>query len=303
MNYRNLLLGLTFALIPLPSISRAQDLTPIIPMGSLSAFPTIVQAGTHPTLTWDITLPERVSDVVTIQGAGTIVPNRDLIMDVRVIGAPVKIVSTDAEGNVTDWQWAPTEARCSYNGGSYNQIFYNVHTNVNPNYIAALGDVAAGSTINFGGRFVTESGSWSPLQTSTNSIHNVVALQNGDTPPTATPLLENPNLQGFLLPYLDEEGKVTLGARDVLVLIELTDTNASDAGFDLQDLALLLTFYDQATNEGAGSETTTEPGVKSNNGHGNNADGVDSSNPGNAPFTDTDPDFDDEVKRRGRRIK
>ena len=34
-----------------------------------------------------------------------------------------------------------------------------------------------------------------------------------------------------------------------------------------------------------------------------NADGVDSSNPGNAPFTDTDPDIDDEVKRRGRRIK
>jgi len=33
-----------------------------------------------------------------------------------------------------------------------------------------------------------------------------------------------------------------------------------------------------------------------NNGHGNNDDGVDSSNPGNAPFNDTDPTYDDETQ-------
>ncbi|NNM31315.1 MAG: hypothetical protein HKO57_17515 [Akkermansiaceae bacterium] len=36
---------------------------------------------------------------------------------------------------------------------------------------------------------------------------------------------------------------------------------------------------------------------KNNNGHGNNIDGVDSSNPGNAGFVDSDPTVDDESKR------
>ncbi len=36
-----------------------------------------------------------------------------------------------------------------------------------------------------------------------------------------------------------------------------------------------------------------------NNGHGNNQDGVDSSNPGNAPFQDSDPSVDDEMGVRG----
>lgn len=297
-------LALLILLVPLlPLKVGAQELTPLIPMGNLSAFPTIVQAGTHPTLTWEVTLPERVTDVVTIHGAGTVVPNRDLIVDIRVIGVPVKNITTDSNGNVTEWNWAPTEARMSYNGGSYDQIFYNIHENVNPNYIAALGDVTAGSTLNFGGRHVTDSGNWGPFQSSTNSLYNVVALKDGDAIPTATPILEHPNLQDFLLPYLDTEGRVNLGARDVLVLVELTETNSNNLGFDLQDLALLLTFYDQATSGDAGSETSTEPGIKTNNGHGNNADGVDSSNPGNAPFTDTDPTNDDEVIRRGRRIK
>ena len=66
---------------------------------------------------------------------------------------------------------------------------------------------------------------------------------------------------------------------DVIVFMELTHTDAqsSNQGYDLQDMVLLVTFR-----------------AKNNNGHGNNADGVDSSNPGNAPFTDSDPTVDDE---------
>lgn len=296
------MLAVAFLATTLCTSLRAQQLTPIIPMGNISAFPTIVQAGTHPTLTWDITLPERVSDVVTIQGGGTIIPNRDLIMDVRVIGAPVKLVETDAEGNVSDWQWAPTQAQLSYDGYGYGQIFYNIQSNVNPNFIAAYGEVSEGAPINIGGRYVNEDGSWSPFQSSTSSIYNVIALQDGDTPPTSTPILELPTLQPYLLPYLDENGKVTLGARDVLVLIELTHTDRNDPGFDLQDLALIITFYDKTSND-TGTVPDGSIDVKSNNGHGNNADGVDSSNPGKAPFTDTDPNTDDEITRRGRRVK
>ena len=89
--------------------------------------------------------------------------------------------------------------------------------------------------------------------------------------------------------------------------MELTHSDPSHGGFDLQDMAILVTFSDEVVEEDGttvdGSDTTYE---KTNNGHGNNADGVDSSNPGNAPFTDSDPTVDDESTgggRRGRRKK
>ena len=95
-------LALVF-LLGLPAL-RAQEETPLIPIGSLSAFPTIVQTGTKPQLTWDITLPETVDDIVDIEPPGTVRPKRCLIMDVRVLGASVKRVWL-RNGQVVDWEW------------------------------------------------------------------------------------------------------------------------------------------------------------------------------------------------------
>ena len=302
MKFRSLFLTLLIALFAISPQLRAQEMTPIIPTGSLSAFPTIVQAGTHPTLTWDVVLPERVSDVVDIEGPGTLVPTRCLIMDVRVLGASVKRVWTNHWGQITKWEWVPTEAKINYNGEGFTRIFYNTHNKVNPNTIVRTQVVEANSTIDFGARYLESNGSWGTWYSSTNSDYNVVALKNGDTPPTTTPLYQQPSIESFLLPYLDSEGKINLGARDIIYLMELTHTNRNDGGFDLQDMALLVSFYDEVSHNGLTSDcdgTTTSTGGNGNNGHGNNEDGVDSSNPGSAPFEDSDPDHDDE--RRGRR--
>ena len=295
-----------------PLISHGQHAaTPLIPSGNLSAFPTMVQAGTHPTLTWDITLPEGVTDVVTITPPGTITPKRCLIMDVRILGASVKRVWTNSHGKITKWEWVPTEAQLNYNGSGYSRIFYNTHNKVNPNTIVRTIAVGEGKTINFGGRYYVD-GAWSNTFTSTNSSHNVVALKNGDTPPTTTPLYQQPTIESFILPYLDDDGKISLGARDVILLMELTHTDRNHGGFDLQDLAVLATFYDEVSHNGVvsdcsgttstGTGGTTSGSGNGNNGHGNNVDGVDSSNPGNSPHVDSDPDVDDEAGR-GRRSK
>lgn len=329
MKHRKPHLFLILAFFFLLRTAGSQELTPLIPSGNLSAFPTIVQAGTHPTLTWDITIPEQVDEVVTIEPPGTLIPNRCLIMDVRILGASVKRVWLNSQGKVTDWEWVPTEAQMNYNGQGYSRIFYSTHDRVNPNTIVKTIAVDQGSTIDFGGRYVQSNGSWSTWYSSTNSQTNVVALKNGDTPPTTTPLYEQPSIESFLLPYLDTAGNIKLGARDVIYLIELTHTDIYHGGFDLQDLAILVTFYDELSHNGVTSDcegTTSGDGTMSggttsggttsggttsggttsggsgNNGHGNNTDGVDSSNPGNAPFTDSDPNVDDEGGR-GRRKK
>jgi len=255
-----LALFLLTALTATPALLRGQNLTPLIPSGSLSAFPTIVQAGTHPTLTWDVTLPESVTDIVTITPPGTITPKRCLIMDVRILGASVKRVWLNSQGKVTKWEWVPTEAQMNYNNTGYTRIFYNTHDKVNPNSIVKTIAVGAGKTINFGGRYVTSSGSWSTWYSTTNCQYNVVALKDGDTPPTTTPLYQQPTIESFILPYLNEDGNIKLGARDVIYLMELTHTDRNHGGFDLQDLAILVTFYDEVSHNGVTSDCagTTE---------------------------------------------
>ena len=317
---------LIFFLITLASIHQGvgqNNQVPAFPVGSLSAYPTIVQAGTHPTLTWDITIPEAIEEIIEIEEPGTIKPKRCLVMDVRVLGASVKRTWVNSRGEVVDWEWVPTESLISYNGASYERIFFDTQDDVAPNYIVHSQIVDKNSSIDFGARYVNSNGSWSTLYTSTNSAYNVVALKNGDTPPTTTPMYQQPTIESFILPYLDDDGNIELGPRDIIYLMELTHTDRNDGGFDLQDMALLVSFYDQVQEDGTvidcESEEEDEGTIEGdnnngktnngngngngngNNGHGNNEDGVDSSHPGNSKDgEDSDPDVDDE-KQRGRR--
>jgi hypothetical protein len=252
-----------------------QSTSPSIPVGSLTAFPLIVQPGTRPKLTWNISYPSIVQDVIDIEGPGTVVPTEELCLEVRVLGAGVTVSSSSS-----NLQFVPTEAQLSYDGGTYGRIFYGTNNDVKPNQIVYKGTVLAGKKLRFGGRYYYNR-KWGPYFNSQSGTLNVRTLVNGEVPPTTYPLHSAPTLESFLRPYLDSQGRVKIGPMDVIVFMELThyDSQRSDPGYDLQDMVLLATFC-----------------KKNNNGHGNNVDGVDSSNPGNAPFVDTDPTVDDENK-------
>ncbi len=266
-----------------PSIrAQGNNANLTIPVGWLTAFPTVVQTGTHPTLTWDIKYPSLVQDFVNVGGGGggsggggevgTLTPLTTLDAEVRVIGAGVTVTYSNGT-----WAYVPTEAQMSYGDGPYNQIFFNRNDRVNPSKALWKGEVTAGKKIRFGGRYRFNN-QWGNYYNSQSGTNNIRTLVNGDIPPTLTPMA-GPSLEEFVAPYLDPEGKVKIGPMDVIVFMELTHTDAqvSNPGYDLQDMVLLVSFK-----------------VKSNNGHGNNVDGVDSSNPGNAPFVDSDPTVDDE---------
>ena len=254
-------------LVSLNPIS-AQEQSPPIPVGSLSAFPTIVQTGTHPTLTWSVTIPESVEDIVDIEGPGTLVPKRDVIMDVRILGAGVT-----ANSYSSGFTFVPTECQINVDGGGYSPIFYGTNNDVNPNEIVYTKTVDEGEEVNFGSRYYYNY-SWGPWYSTTNSNGNVVALRNGDTPPTTTPMHYAPTIESFIRPYLSEDGTIKIGPRDVLYLMELTHTNPNHSGFDLQDMALLVTFYDQVAEESSsdsGSADSSESEASSG-GNNNNAE-------------------------------
>lgn len=252
------------------SVAQATD--PVIPIGELSAFPTVVQTGTRPKLNWNILYPCRVGDMVTIQPPGTFIIKTRCYVTVQVIG-----IGGDSSSSFGD-------LRASVSGGSYFQLFYGTQASVNPLQELYIKRLDPGQTFDLGGRYVLPNNTWSPFYTTKSSNMQVVSLIHGSTPPTSTPL-QRSTVVNYLKPYLDSSGKVNVGPLSVLVLMELNHTDRLNPGFDLQDQVAIVTFSPKQPN----------------NGHGNNLDGVDSSNPGGGkggPGGGIDPSggFDDEIR-------
>lgn len=253
---------------------------PSVPVGRLSAYPSVVQTGTKPTLTWDILYPSKVSNVARIDPPGTItITQKSTYVSVQPIGTGITAcTSGQASENLS------ADARFSLNGGAYQQLFYGTQADVNSAYSLYIKRLGVGDKLNFSGRYV-KNGVWSPLYTTISSNLQVISLVNGDTPPTATPLYQSSSLANYLKPYLDSTGKIKIGPMSIIVLMELGQTNHGLSCFDYQDMVLLVTL------------STNHP----NNGHGNNLDGVDSSNPGQGhggPNGMVDPSggVDDEIR-------
>lgn len=252
---------------------------PAIPVGLMSAYPTVVQTGTKPTLTWNILYPSKVSDMVVVNPPGTLIPNQDVYVTVQIVGT-TPTTCTPAQGTAPLY----TDARLSLNGANYIQLFYGTQEDVDPAHQLYIKKLKANDTIDFAGRFVLN-GAWSPLYTTKNANFQIVSLVNGQTPPTSFSLYQSSRLANYLRPYLDSAGKVNIGPLSVLVLMELGQTNHSSPCFDCQDQVLLVTFSKKHPN----------------NGHGNNLDGVDVSNPGHGsggPNGEIDPSgtVDDEIR-------
>lgn len=231
---------------------------PALPMAVFSANPSIVQTGTRPTLTWSITYPSKITDVCTITAPGTITLTSQMYVSVRPIG-----VGVTQSGRGDDIDTINAEARLSVNGSAYDQLFYGTNSVVEPAYSLYIKKLNTGTTINFGGRYVKD-GAWTPFYTSQSSNMQVITLTHGDSIPTSVNLLETNSLATYLKPYVDGNGKVNIGPLSAIVLMELAETDHGNSKFDYQDVALMVTFAKKHQN----------------NGHGNNLDGVDSSNPG-----------------------
>lgn len=272
--------AISAAVLTVPSAFAGSASTiPSIPTGALSAFPTIVQTGTKPTLTWSILYPSKVSDVALINPPGSITLTDQVYVSVQPIGTGVTACDATQGTNPVY-----TDMRMSVNGGSYVQLFYGIQSDVEPSYSLYVKKLPANTTIDFGGRYV-KNGVWTPFYTTKSSNLQVISLINGDSIPTNFSLYQSPNLAGYLKPYLDATGKVKIGPMSVLILMELGQINHGLSCFDYQDQVFLVTFSKKHPN----------------NGHGNNLDGVDSSNPGKGkggPNGTVDPSggVDDEAR-------
>lgn len=248
---------------------------PSTPIGTFSAYPTVVQTGTNPMLTWNILYPSTVSSLVQVNPPGTLSSLGTTYTTVQIVGSGV--TSCDPTQGTGPFY---TDVRLSVNGGSYVQLFYGTQADVDPAHVLYTDKLNAGDTLDFCGRYVIN-GAYSTAYTTRNSNYQVITLVSGQTPPTLFSLYQSSSLAGYLKPYLDASGKVNIGPLSVLVVMELGQTDHTSPCFDYQDVVLLVTFA-----------------AHNNNGNGNNLGGVDPSNPGKGhggPNGLVDPPFDIEL--------
>ena len=217
------------ACFALSSAHAADD----IPIGTLNVNRTMVREGSQSQLDWQIQYPAGVTEVVEIIPPNIIKPKKKLKMRVRVLGA-----SFQQSYN----SYLPVEVMWSKNNSSWTRLFYGNQTNVNPSTLVLDTTVNKNDTINFGGRGF-RSNAWLPIYHTSMTTPNLVMLQNGDRVPQSTPAFQQGNIESFLRPYLMPDRKtVSIGDKDLILLLELGQTNTSNSGFDLQDLVILVTF-------------------------------------------------------------
>jgi len=263
-NIKSLVGCLIISLLTVPIFAQdSERQMPILPLGSMTATPTVVQVGVTPTLNWVIYLPQNINKSITIRPPNTIEQLDDFYVSVRTVG-----IDKDY-----------TDVRMSVDRGSYFQLFYGSKEDVEPQNPLYIKKLNKHSQINFGGRYIKD-GVWTSLFT-TNSVNGrALILSNGDDlPEVIKGEMEKNN--SYLSPYVNGSNKVRISPLSLLVLLELDDNGS----FDHDDITLLVTF--------------SKPNP--NNGHGNNIDGVDSSNPGaggGGPNGEVDPSggVDDEKK-------
>jgi hypothetical protein len=224
------------------------------PAGELSATPKIVQSGTYPTLNWKVTYPSNIGNVAIVNAQGEIFLKKDIYVGVSVIGTG--ITSDTPIQNKNDIY---SEIRIREGNSNYQRLFYALNEDVTPQYSSYIKKLDRNSSFGFGARFVKD-GEWTPFYTNNSGNHQVITLTHGQEIP-----VHQENIAEFLKPYIDSTNKVNIGPMSALMLFELGTTNHAHSAFDYQDAAILVKLSNKHQN----------------NGHGNNLDGVDSSNPSN----------------------
>ncbi|MCH2208838.1 MAG: type II secretion system GspH family protein [Lentisphaerales bacterium] len=238
-----------------------------------------------------------------------IVVNEDVIATYKVLGAAIsyggqydmavttQFQVTDADGNTnTDAGFGEYD---SVSNGNVNDGEQHEYT---PEEIYTAGSIITTEATSWKKTSTSKSGNndkhWREyMEVDSSNNTNAKALIHGDEVPNIDGYLDQGNVESFLENYINDGGTINLADNQIIILFELGTTNMNSSAADFQDLVILVTLVraPEGTEEESLSDVVADyDDGKSNNGHGNNVDGVDSSNPGKAPFVDSVPTVDDE---------
>lgn len=230
-----------------------------IPTGTLNVDRSLVRVGSRPQLDWKIKYPVGVTELRSTQ---------PLTMRVRVLGSTfhtnktnngdgnnldgfdssnpntIRNGTVDPSGTFDDEKKLgkaislPVEVMWSINNSTWTRLFYGFDYNVNPSTVVLNTKVTPTDVVSFGARGF-RNGAWLPLYSTAGLSQNVVTLVNGAPLP---PIVQQSAIESILKPYINSNNTVKIGKQDLLILMELGQTNPIYSDFNLQDLILLVTF-------------------------------------------------------------
>lgn len=248
---------------------------PYTPVGTLAVNPTFVQTGVKPNLDWEIDYPSNFEDLTLITLPGALLTTEEATVVVQCPGASGGCERSDLP--VAFWM-RPGVAE------SWQLLFYGKGNEVNPSKVLFRRKLPPNTRIDFAARGQHSSGAWHPIVWTVDDTPTTIKyFANGDDSPMELADFVTGDVESFLTPYLTEDlTNIVLGPKEMVYLYELESGTPGTDCYDHQDLAITVQFI-----------------TKNNNGHGNNIDGIDVSNPGEGkggPNGEVDPsgDVDDE---------
>ena len=227
-----------------------------IPTGKLKVDRTLVRVGSRSQLDWKIKYPVPAPELRKTQ------------VRVRILGSSfqqnrtnngggnnydgvdssnpstIKKGTYDPSGTYDDEKklgkavLLPVEVMWSLNNSSWTRLFYGTQDDVNPSTLVLNSTVNPTDIISFGAHGYRDK-AYLPFYSTATPTQNVVVLQNGATVPT---IIQKSFIESILKPYLGADNKVKIGTRDLIILMELGQTNPIYADFNLQDVVILVTF-------------------------------------------------------------
>jgi hypothetical protein len=233
---------------------------PYIPVGTLAVNPTFVQTGVKPNLDWGIEYPSLFEDLAVVGGSGSILTTQLVEAEIRVNGACFNCGTTNGkELPVAVW------VRTHGEGNAWNLIFNGDAYDVDPSKVLFKQWLDPGTAIDIAARGQSDSGSWYPVVWTIEDSIKVAHLANGNSVPDSVLTdFASGDLESFTTAILSDDAMTAeIGPKDMVYLFELSSNAPEEPCFDLQDVVV-----------------NVQLKTKNNNGHGNNEDGVDVSNPG-----------------------
>ena len=203
------------------------------PTGHLNIAKAIVRTKTMASLDWEITYPLGVTEVVDIGPIDSLDTTMETRLKVRMVGASYQPNGRDAEVLLT--------SRISSMGSTWQTLFHGTNGEIDADDYVFDQVVPPNTHIDFSARGKKNSRYWTPSRDTLTENVNIIVLKNGDDVPYYAPAFQQGDIESHVSSYV-QNGKIVLGPRDLIYLIEIGQTNTNSSGFDMQGLVFVVSF-------------------------------------------------------------
>lgn len=205
-----------------------------VPTGKLEIDSSLVRNGSMPNIEWEIEYPQGLEDIVTISDPGSVILKRRTEVEIRVAGVAFQSGET----------LLPVALQAEIGNGGWTTLFSGTSRAVDASEAVYSQVLEAGTTINLSATGGTSRGGWSFSANTLSDSPQVTHLREGDFVPDYVPAYNQGNIVDYLSGFVSSTNAISAGPRDVVYLFELGTTRTSSSYFDMQDVAVVITFKD-----------------------------------------------------------